>query len=206
MALSSLGQLVGSLEQRPQWRSHQQFQAILEHWPTAVGELVAAQTHPLAIRRQVLDVATSSSVWAQNLAFQRHHILAKLSGYIPDHSLKDIRFSPAQWRQLRPTKPQGQQHYPDTPSETLKTYHLEQSEARQLWSYHPCKLSHHSRQSESSHPVPHPLSPTQTFQDWATQVQARSQHLPKCPSCGSPTPSGELKRWGVCSLCATKKW
>lgn len=209
MAFSSLGQLVGGLERRPQWRSHQQFQAILEHWPTVVGALVAAQTHPLTIRRQVLTVSTSSPVWAQNLSFQRHHILTKLLVHVPDHGIKDIRFSPAQWTHLSTS---GQFGDPDRWSRStalgasLKTYHLEQSDARQLWSYHPCKLPHRpsSLQAADSHHSAE--TPGQIFHDWAAQIQARSQHLPKCPSCASPAPTGELKRWGVCSLCAVKKW
>ncbi|NER00047.1 MAG: DUF721 domain-containing protein [Cyanothece sp. SIO2G6] len=213
MAFSSLGKLVGGLERRPQWRSHQQFQAILEHWPTVVGEMVAAQTHPIAICRQVLNVSTSSPVWAQNLGFQRHHILTKLSVHIPDHTLKDIRFSPAQWPNLRTSR-----QIPGNKGRSPKTYHLDQSEARQLWSYHPCQLPHQSSEDgpqdyktwepKAQEHDPHPVSdtPTQIFHNWAVQIQARSQHLPRCPSCSSPTPIGELERWGVCSLCAAKRW
>ncbi|NET10083.1 MAG: DUF721 domain-containing protein, partial [Symploca sp. SIO2B6] len=117
VTFSSLEQLVGHLESRPQWRSHQQFQQILDCWPKVVGPIVAAQTCPLSIQRHVLRVSTSSAVWAQNLAFQRPHILKKLTSYMPEHSLKDIRFSPAKWTDLHKagSKQQG--------GRSLKQYH-----------------------------------------------------------------------------------
>ena len=212
MEFTSLQQLVGTLERRPEWRSHQQFQDLLVCWPEVVGSVVAAQTRPLSIQRHVLMVSTSSPVWAQNLSFQRHHILKKLSAYIPGHSLKDIRFSPAKWREVRQSK--------GTDPRSLKAYHFEQSEARALWSYHPSKMPQTSSKSSpqslpettpppSTQETEKPLfedDPVHVFHHWAAQIQRRSQHLPKCPKCQCPTPAGELKRWSVCSLCATHDW
>ena len=135
VSFSSLESLVGTLERRPQWRSHQKFQQVLECWPQVVGDVVAVQTRPLSIQRNVLSVSTSTSVWSQNLAFQRHHILKKLATYIPDHQLKDIRFSPAKWLDIRKSSKENV-----GVKRSLKRYHFDQSEARSLWSYHPCKL------------------------------------------------------------------
>lgn len=250
MPFTSLETLVTTLEHRPQWRSHQKFQRILTCWPQVVGDLVAVQTRPLSMQRQVLSVSTSTPVWAQNLAFQRHHILKKLTDYVPDHQLKDIRFSPAKWLELNKKARAGQgSRFPlKKGNPTLKNYHFEQSEARSLWSYHPCKLIPSSRlgdaqtapqastdetqakrnrlkqpkrkdpreQQPASTPIYPSLSsdsnqqlggtPVETFHDWAAQIQARSQRLPKCPRCGSPSPIGELQRWSVCSLCIAQDW
>ena len=245
MSFSSLESLVGTLERRPQWRSHQKFQQILDCWPQVVGDVVAVQTRPLGIQRNVLSVSTSTPVWSQNLAFQRHHILKKLGTYIPDHQLTDIRFSPAKWRDIRKssTDKMGMKR-------SLKRYHFDQSEARSLWSYHPCKLpafphlapdkpsktSNRNYPSQADKPRPKvkqgekaiapssPVSPqvtdssapspkittagnpVQTFHDWAAKIQKRSQRLPNCPRCHSPTPIGELQRWSVCSLCVSQDW
>lgn len=205
MSFSSLESLVGTLEHRPQWQSHQRLRQILDCWPQVVGDVVAVQTRPLSIRRDVLSVSTSTPVWSQNLAFQRHHILHKLSTYVPDHQLTDIRFSTAQWLELRKSS-KGNQGV----KQSLKRYHLDQSEARSLWSYHPCKLTS-SSQSASPNPSdkksdPKMATPVQTFHDWAAKIQMRSQRLPKCPRCLSPAPIGELQRWSVCSLCVSQDW
>ena len=266
VSFSSLESLVGTLERRPQWRSHQKFQQILECWPQVVGDVVAVQTRPLSIQRNVLSVSTSTPVWSQNLAFQRHHILRKLSTHIPDHQLKDIRFSPAKWLDLRKSskgyaaKGDGAQR--NIGVKALKQYHFDHSEARSLWSYHPCKLTPSPRLAQSnikslskkvkqkneygkagkkasaqalsssasssaessrhsglalkqttapttSAPAPEAAptaTPVQTFHDWAAKIQMRSQRLPKCPRCHSPTPIGELQRWSVCSLCVSQDW
>ncbi|MEM9220073.1 MAG: DUF721 domain-containing protein [Cyanobacteria bacterium P01_F01_bin.150] len=237
MSFSSLESLVCTLERRPQWRSHQKFQKILDCWAQVVGDVVAVQTRPLSIWRDVLSVSTSTPVWSQNLAFQRHHILRNLSTYVPDHQLKDIRFSPTKWLELskfsKDTPFQGVSTQSLSPQSngskgkvtkdgsaeknagikrSLKNYHFEQSEARSLWSYHPCKLAP-SPQLDSSRPITPPSpepditpTPVQTFHDWAAKIQKRSQRLPKCPRCHAPTPVGELQRWSVCSLCVSQDW
>lgn len=247
MPFTSLETLVTTLEHRPQWRSHQMFQQILTCWPQVVGDVVAVQTRPLSMHRQILSVSTSTPVWAQNLAFQRHHILSKLTEYVPDHQLKDIRFSPAKWLELSKgsSKGLGKQVSFGKGDSRLKNYHFEQSEARSLWSYHPSKLtpsprlatpqkSEPRRQGQRA-PVSQPKeelsevtrptasvpkypssssasspkldgTPVETFHDWAAKIQKRAQRLPKCPRCQSPTPIGELQRWGVCSLCIAQDW
>ena len=140
VSFSSLESLVGTLEHRPQWRSHQKFQQILDCWPQIVGDVVAVQTRPMSIQRNVLSVSTSTPVWSQNLAFQRQHILKKLGTYVPDHQLKDIRFSPAKWLDIRKSSNKNM-----SVKRSLKRYHFDQSEARSLWSYHPCKLTESPR-------------------------------------------------------------
>lgn len=233
VSFSSLESLVGNLERRPQWRSHQTFLQILESWPQVVGDVVAVQTRPLFIQRHVLSVSTSTSVWSQNLAFQRHYILQKLTDHVPNHQLKDIRFSPAKWLDIRKASKTAKAYTfkdGDAMKRSLKRYNFEQSEARSLWSYHPSKLTPSPRPSQGKQTQPqkqktqakHPkgqtrspasepdlapsTTPVQTFHDWAAKIQMRSQRLPKCPRCDSPTPIGELQRWSVCSLCVSQDW
>ncbi|NJR67052.1 MAG: DUF721 domain-containing protein [Leptolyngbyaceae cyanobacterium CRU_2_3] len=177
--MKSLQQVLGVLDRQDSWKGRRQFQQLLAYWSDIVGVAVAAQTRPIAIQRKVLNVATSSSAWAQNLAFERHRILEKLNAALP-LGITDIRFSTAHWHTHSSS--------PDTPESTI------------LWQNHPSRILP---------PAPLPgqstaLDPQTAFRSWARTMRSRSQNLPLCPSCQCPTPVGELKRWSVCSLCAAK--
>jgi len=178
--MKSLHQLLHSLEQEDGWRSRRQFQALLTCWFDVVGAAVAAHSRPISIHRQVLQVATSSSVWAQTLAFERLHILQKINERLSS-DLTDIRFSTVQW--------QSEPKQRACDATTI------------LWQNHPSCIS--ETPSRSPAPATDPLT---AFQGWAERIKARSKQLPICPQCHCPTPQGELKRWSMCSLCATKQW
>ena len=75
MSFQSLPQLLNSISSQESWRGRRQFQALIASWPELVGAAVAAQTQPISIQRRVLQVAAANSAWAQNLAFERQHIL-----------------------------------------------------------------------------------------------------------------------------------
>jgi predicted nucleic acid-binding Zn ribbon protein len=180
--MKSLQQVLGGIHHQESWKGRRQFQQLLGCWTDVVGMTVAGQTRPIAIQRKVLQVATSSSVWAQNLTFERHRILEKLNDRL-GLGLVDIRFSTAQW------------HTSPLPSQAG-------SESANVWRNHP------SRVSEASPPMPQTrstaLDPQTAFRNWARLVRSRAQHLPLCPNCQCPTPEGELKRWSVCALCAAQ--
>jgi predicted nucleic acid-binding Zn ribbon protein len=181
MPFSSLQQVLGGFEDHNHWQKRKQFRQLLQCWSDVVGSVVAAQTQPVSIQRQVLQVATSSAVWAQNLAFERQRILEKLNTRL-SYQITDIRFSTACWRR-----------------ETYTT----SSESSILWQDHPSRIS-----IASVHPVslsPSICDPQTAFQRWSTIVRDRSRHLPTCPRCQCPTPPGELQRWSVCAVCAVKK-
>ncbi len=188
MALTSLHQMLGVLETQENWHTRRHFQAVLACWSDVVGPAVTAQTRPISIQRQVLQVATSSSAWAQNLMFERQRILAKLNGRVSS-PLTDIRFSTALWK-----RPLRSNAAADETSEQIK-----------LWQAHPSRVA--LPETEPSRlPNPPLRDPKTAFDAWAKQVQARSRQLPLCPTCHCPTPPGELQRWAVCSLCAAKGW
>lgn len=183
IAMRSLQQLLGQIQQQPNWQQRQQFQQIQLRWIEAVGSVVAAQTRPVALQRTVLHVATASSVWAQNLMFERPRILAKLNAQLP-FPITDIRFSTARWHDLTAD---------ELPSATAE-----------LWERHPCRMVAPSQTNRL--PPAAPQTPDAAFRRWAEQVQARSHHLPPCPLCQCPTPKGELERWSMCSHCVAKTW
>lgn len=175
MALEPLPTLLKQLQTRQGWQAQQQFQHLLRSWPEIVGVTVAQQTRPLGISPQgVLRVATSSSVWAQNLSFSRHHILSKLNQWLTP-PLRDIHFSAGYWQE--DASPLALQQY--SPTVQLP----------------PRPPAEEPQQKRDAH---------QAFQAWAKAVRLRAQSLPLCPHCGCPTPALELERWSVCSLCAVR--
>jgi predicted nucleic acid-binding Zn ribbon protein len=184
--LKSLDHIIGALENQLPLQGPQQFQRLLKCWPEIVGAAVANQTRPYSISRDVLYVATSSSVWAQELKFKRHFLLKKLNAQLSSR-LIDIRFSTAGWQ-----KDSSQGNWASPSSSTL-------------WQEHPSCVV----QAASVSPIDEAVKQNDSrsaFQRWAQVMQARSLSLPLCPQCHCPTPSGELQRWSVCGLCATKQW
>ncbi|HEY9670647.1 MAG TPA: DciA family protein [Waterburya sp.] len=184
--LKSLNHILGAVVNQPQWQEHQQLQRLLQCWPEVVDVAMAHQTRPYAISRDVLYVATSGSVWAQELNFKRRLILKKLNTQLPA-SLIDIRCSTAGWQNNSVTENQES----EVPSP--------------IWQEHPSYVA----QTPSVTP-PEPtvnLKDSQSvFQRWSAAMQARSLSFPLCPNCQCPTPPGELQRWTVCGLCAAKHW
>lgn len=178
MTWQSLPSLLQRLEQQPTWQSHAHFQQVLRHWPMVVGDLVAPQTRPIAVRRGVLSVATASAVWAQNLSFERQRILAKLNPHLAQ-PLTDIHFSTAQWSEVplntRTDRSEGQAHPSFTPS---------------------------ALPPNTTTAMIAPSTPDRAFEQWQHALQHQRQQFPLCPQCQCPTPPGELARWTVCSLCA----
>jgi predicted nucleic acid-binding Zn ribbon protein len=188
MPFTSLTQVLGGLENQDKWEKRRQFRQLVGCWTGIVGVAVAAQTRPLYVQRQVLYVATASSVWAQNLAFERQRILEKLNAKLP-YNLTDIRFSTAQWQ-----LPQKRSAI--------------SSESDILWQDHPSHLTirgNPSFRSSSHAPPSSPSDPQTAFQTWATTIRDRTRSLPTCPVCQCPTPPGELQRWSICALCAAKR-
>lgn len=180
--LRSLNHILATVENQPQWQGPQEFQRLLEVWSDVVGKAVADQTRPCSISRDVLYVAASSSVWVQELKFRRRPILKKLNVHLST-SLTDIHFSTTQWQE-----------------NSAATWG---PNSAKLWQEHPSRVKVETSVA-SSDDLPQDAS--STFQNWAKQMQVRSQSLPLCPQCQCPTPPGELKRWSVCGLCAVKKW
>lgn len=178
--LKPLNHILGTVTNQPQWQGPLEFQCLLKSWTEIVGTKTAQQTRPYLISRDVLYVATSSSVWSQELKFKRHQILKKVNALLSS-PLTDIHFSTARWKQEFDSgkgvlHPQHKSNVVDLASQSPK------EQASTL------------------------LDPQSTFQQWAQTMQARSRSLPLCPQCQCPTPDIELQRWNVCGLCAAKHW
>jgi predicted nucleic acid-binding Zn ribbon protein len=197
MSLKSLPQLLNSISNQESWRGRRQFQTLLVCWSELVGPAVAAQTRPTSLQRQVLQVATSSSAWAQNLAFERHTILKKVNARLA-LDLTDIRFSTGHWQSHWSPNHQGLQQIGNSVEND--------SEVAILWRDHPSRVPHLASPRRSGAPPDLPHDPQAAFLRWARSVRVQAQHLPLCPTCQSPTPEGELNRWSVCAHCAAKRF
>ncbi|MCD8486228.1 MAG: DciA family protein [Desertifilum sp.] len=187
MSFDSIDRVLHQLQARNTWQAYQQFRYLCHLWEKVVEPAIAAQTRPVAVTREVLQVATSSSVWVQELKFKRYRILEQLNPHL-SIPLKDIRFSTAYWRSPR-----------------LGLEGLEANDPQSLWQNHPSRLPETNLQPPLALPSP-PQTPQQAFQQWRDRAQWRSRHLPLCPQCQAPTPPGELERWAMCALCAAHQW
>lgn len=190
MSFKSLDGILGNLQSQPEWQLPlNSFQCLLKCWPEVAGKQVSLHARPISIQKDTLWVATSSSVWAQNLTFQRQLLLKKLNPYLPS-PLTDIRFSTAKWQEK------------NAPSTVTAD----------SWQSHPSRIVTPSAQISASARSPNPelsppkLNPQQAFQNWEKMLQVRAQSLPLCAECQCPTPPGEIARWSVCALCAAKRW
>lgn len=197
--MKSLSTLLTGLQHQYKRQGQRQFQQVLDCWVEVVGPIVAAQTRPLNLYQGVLKVATSSSVWSQNLVFERQRIIAKLNQTVAVE-ITDIRFSPARWQETAPTSFPGEAYQ------------------QALWRSHPSRLTAPERTPQRHQPhLKQPTdatnpengdraTPLSAFQEWATVMQSRSRQMPLCPQCKCPTPGGELQRWQVCAICAAQRW
>ncbi len=61
-------------------------------WREIVGESLADQTQPRAIRNHILFMDVSHSTWIQQLQFLKPKLLEKINAFLGEPLLQDIRF------------------------------------------------------------------------------------------------------------------
>ena len=177
MSLEPLNNVIHSLK-KTHWKEQQAFQKLLDEWSEIVGPSVSAQTTPLTITpKRVLQVATSSGVWAHNLSFERKNLLKKINDRFK-LGLKDIFFTTSQWGRS-----------------TSRAFVPDRGE--------PIDLSKVRQRRRPERDMP--TDPQSAFERWADTIQSRSQRLDICPVCECPTPQTELDRWDMCSLCVARE-
>lgn len=76
-------------------------------WPDVVGPEVAANAHPVQLRRRRLVVSASSSVWAQTLQLMSGAILERINERLGPGSVEEVVFRHAGWEE-RPRRYAGQ--------------------------------------------------------------------------------------------------
>ncbi|WP_036480564.1 DUF721 domain-containing protein [Myxosarcina sp. GI1] len=190
----SIKKILPSLEQQPSWEQYRQYRQVLKLWQKTVTSATANQARPTYLKKGILWVATSSSVWAQELSFQRYSLLKKLNSQLA-FELKDIRFSCSLWHNA--THQQHEQH--DFSESLLSQRRSKPFEPVGDYPRHTAKGN--SQKVSSSHFQ----EPQAAVRNWLKSIEARSQSLPLCPQCSVPTPEAELQRWQQCYLCYSKQ-
>jgi hypothetical protein len=66
--------------------------AIWRAWKEIVGETVAGQTQPRAVRNRILFIEVSHSTWVQQLQFLKPTLLEKINAFLGEPPIEDIRF------------------------------------------------------------------------------------------------------------------
>jgi len=61
-------------------------------WREALGEALARQTRPGAVRRGTLEVIVANSTLLQELTFQKTEIVKRLTQHAPELAVQNIRF------------------------------------------------------------------------------------------------------------------
>jgi predicted nucleic acid-binding Zn ribbon protein len=186
--MQSLHHILGRLQSQILTPEQQQFQDLCQCWSEIVGTVASRHTRPVTWHRGVLNVATSSATWSQDLTFRRVQIIHKLHQKLL-FPVQDIKFSSAGWRYQLP----GDQSV-SLPSPT--------DEFSQIWQEHPSRVEIPTPKPVGEVTGRSSLSPLTAFEGWANRLKERSQSFPLCPQCHCPTPPGELSRWSVCGFCA----
>jgi hypothetical protein len=61
-------------------------------WREIVGDAVAANAQPSAVRNRILFVEVSHPAWIQQLQFLKPTLLEKINGFLGESLIQDIRF------------------------------------------------------------------------------------------------------------------
>lgn len=183
--MHSLDKILSKITQQPEWQEYQQYQQLLKCWRQVINRKISQNTRPLYFSRGILGIATSSAVWAQELTLQRYSLLKKLNKHL-NFDVKDIRFTPARWDDII-----NQHNQPNLSKKLNKKENIAAASS--------------AKQAESATNISTPETPHESLQNWLEKVKMRSQILPLCPQCHSPTPQKELERWHLCCHCMAQE-
>ena len=70
-----------------------QDQQLLAAWRQAVGNQISAQTCPDRLRREILYVKVSTSVWMHQLQFMKQEIISGINALLNGREIKTLHFS-----------------------------------------------------------------------------------------------------------------
>jgi len=66
--------------------------SILGAWKALMGETIALQTQPRAVRNRILFVDVSHPTWIQQLQFLKPQLIEKVNAFMGERFIEDIRF------------------------------------------------------------------------------------------------------------------
>ncbi|MGK7896432.1 MAG: DUF721 domain-containing protein [Xenococcus sp. (in: cyanobacteria)] len=182
--MRSLDKILSKLTQQPEWQEYNQYQQLATCWRNIVNRKISQNTRPIYFSRGIFGIATSSAVWAQELTLQRYSLLKKVNRQL-NFEVQDIRFTPARWTDIMTQENQ---------TNSVKNLNNKENIA-----------AIRPKQVESATEIATPKTAHESLQNWLEQVKMRSQNLPLCPQCNSPTPQKELERWHFCCHCMAQQ-
>lgn len=91
--ITGIGSLLKSMVADQNWDAALNRHRLFEFWAEAVGNEVAAHARPKVIRKRVLHVEVTNSVWMQQLHLQKGCLLDAINRRIGADGLTDIRFT-----------------------------------------------------------------------------------------------------------------
>jgi hypothetical protein len=93
LRMQSIGEILFAALKRRGMALKLEENAVLKHWPEAVGRQIVLQTQPDCLKNGTLFVKTTASVWVQQLHFMKDDIRRKLNELAGKETIKDIHFS-----------------------------------------------------------------------------------------------------------------
>lgn len=86
-----MGDVLAELMARRGYAREQATAAYAEAWREAAGERMAANSRAGVVRRGVLEVIVSGSVWLQEITFQKQAIVVRLAELLPRERITGLR-------------------------------------------------------------------------------------------------------------------
>ena len=90
--ISALNEIVAGIFQDSPASGRKDLLMIHTLWHKAVGEKIAKNTLPQTIKKNILFVTVSNSVWMQELQFLKEQIRERINKDLPTLTIEDIRF------------------------------------------------------------------------------------------------------------------
>ncbi len=88
----SIEKLLNSLIAHKGWKGRVEIHKVFTFWDDVVGPDIAKQAQPYVIRKNILWVRVTDSVWMQQLHLLKEMLLEKINKRIRKEKLTDIRF------------------------------------------------------------------------------------------------------------------
>ena len=89
---SHIREVVGAIFAAPSYPVDFEDMKLWKLWDNAVGKKIAKHARPSSIKRGVLVVKVSDSVWVQELEFRAHEIRERINRALQREAIKEIRF------------------------------------------------------------------------------------------------------------------
>ncbi len=90
--INPIGGVLAGLFARRDWQRRIALHQVFLFWDKAVGAEIARRANPSVIRRDILWVDVTDSVWMQQLHLQKMILLEEINSRLGKEKLADIRF------------------------------------------------------------------------------------------------------------------